>query len=130
MAPSGDIDYIIMTNANEEAFFGELLLEYRQEYPDLSESEALSRLIKRLSELVSERKVGIYSVEGSRAYISSEQYQDLEIGDALAVINETRNWFHPETATDTAYHLWAQDESYFGEYYGNRAIPAEHQEKK
>ncbi len=121
MAPSGNIDYIIMTNANEESLFWEVLSEYRQEYPSLSESEALSRLIKRLSELVSERKVGIYSRDGRRSYISSEEYQDLEISDALAVINEKRNWFLPEQATATVYHLWAQDESYFGEYYGNQA---------
>jgi hypothetical protein len=120
MPPRGDIDYIIMTNANEEALFWELLSEYRQEYPDLSESEAFGRLVKRLSELVAERKVGIYRVEGGRSYVSPEEYQDLTIDEAQSVLKEEKNWLLPQTATAAMYHLWAQDESYFGQYYGSR----------
>jgi len=42
MAPIRDIDYIIMTNANEESILWHLVSEYRTEFPDLSMPEALT----------------------------------------------------------------------------------------
>ena len=118
MTPSGNIDYIVMTNANEESPLWELLLEYKQEYPGLSDSEALSQLMQRISELVSERKVGIYRADVGRQYDSPKEYQDLSINDALAVIKEKRNWQIPEMAITVLHYLYAQDKNYFGEYYG------------
>ena|SRR3990172_7513118 len=117
MTPIGDIDYIIMTNANEDSLLWELLYEYKKEYPDLSASEALNNLKTRLAELVSEGKVGIYSAGAGRSYESPEKYQDLKITEALAVINEEGNWGVSTADTTILNYLWARDENYFGEYY-------------
>ena len=116
---TGDIDYIIMTNANEDSWLWELLYEYKNEYPNLSASVALSNLKVRLSELVSEGKVGIYRMEAGRSYESPEQYQDLAVPEALAVINKEGSWCVPANDTLILNCLWARDKSYFGKYYGS-----------
>ena len=119
MAPIGDIDYIIMTNANEEAFLWELLDDYRKDYPGLSAPEALSKLKARLAELVLEGKVGIYNAEAGRSYESADEYKDLKRPEALAAISDDSNWGVPTNDTETLNYLWARDESYFGKYYGS-----------
>lgn len=117
MAPIVDIDYIIMTNANEDSRLWELLYDYKKEYANLSSSEALNNLKARLTELVSEGKVGIYSMESGRSYESSEEYQDLTVAEALAVINEDRNWDVTTTDSEILKCLYARDRNYFGTYY-------------
>jgi hypothetical protein len=117
MALIGDIDYIIMTNANEDSLLWELLYEYKKEYPGLSAPVALNNLMTRLAELVSEGKVGIYSAEAGCSYESPEEYQDLKITEALAVINEEGSWGVPAADTAILNYLWARDENYFSEYY-------------
>lgn len=117
MAPIVDIDYIIMTNANEDSRLWELLYDYKKDHPNLSSSEALNNLKARLTELVSEGKVGIYSMESGRSYESSEEYQDLTVAEALAVINEDRNWDVATADSEILKCLYARDRNYFGKCY-------------
>jgi hypothetical protein len=114
MAPTGDIDYIIMTNAHEDSFLWEVLADYEKEYPGVPATEALNNLKTRLTELVSDGKVGVYRVEAGRSYESPEEYQDLKISEALAVINEDRNWDVTATETGVRNCLYARDNNYFG----------------
>jgi hypothetical protein len=116
MAPAGDIDYIIMTNAHEDSFLWEVLADYEKEYPGVSAPEALNKLKMRLTELVSDGKVGVYSVEAGRSYESPEEYQYLKISQALAVINEDGNWDVAATETEVLNCLYARDDNYFGHY--------------
>jgi len=94
----------------------ELLYDYKKEYPNLSSPEALNNLKARLIELVSEGKVGIYSMEAGRNYESSEEYQNLTVAEALAVINEDRNWDVTTADSEFLKCLYARDRNYFGNY--------------
>jgi hypothetical protein len=106
-----------MTNAHEDSFLWEVLADYEKEYPGVSAPEALNNLKARLTELMSDGKVGVYSVEAGRSYESPEEYQDLKISEALAVINEDRNWDGTAVDTGVLYCLYARDNNYFGHYY-------------
>lgn len=117
MAPTGDIDYIIMTNAHEDSSLWELLVDYEKEYPGVSAPEALNNLKSRLTELVSDGKVGVYSMEAGRSYESPKEYQDLKMPEALAVINEDRNWDVAAVDRGVRNCLYAQDNNFFGHYY-------------
>ena len=105
---SGDIDYVIMTNAHEESQLAEMLADYCQQYPGVGESEAQQLLKKRLSGLVSERKIGMYEVETGRTYRSSKEYRDLSTEEALAVILSSNNWGRaPNDVVRMTHHLFA-----------------------
>lgn len=116
MVPSGDIDYIIMTNAHEDSSLWEVLADYEKEYPGVSAPETLNNLRARLTELVSDGRVGVYRVEAGRSYESPEEYQDLKISEALALINEDRNWDATAAETGVRNCLYARDNNYFGHY--------------
>jgi hypothetical protein len=116
MPPTVDIDYIIMTNAHEDSFLWEVLADYEKEYPGVPSSEALNTLKARLIELVSDGKVGVYRVEAGRSYETPEEYHDLKISAALAVINEDPNWDVTATETGVRNCLYARDNNYFGHY--------------
>jgi hypothetical protein len=93
MTPPGeDLDGLIMTNAYEESRLAELLSDYCKEYPEAAESGARQVLMKRLSELVSMGKVGMYEAEIGRAYESGKDYRDLSPQEALAVISSPNGW--------------------------------------
>ena len=83
----------------------------------MSAPEALNNLKARLTELVSEGKVGVYSMEAGRSYESPEDYQDLKISEALAVINEDGNWDVPAADTGVLNCLYARDDNYFSNNY-------------
>lgn len=137
--PSGDIDYIIMTSANEDDRLIELLVCFRGEYPDVPESEARDRLKTRLEQLVLDGKVGIYADDLTRHHMTvgegrrltpeedaewrrSEMaaYRDLSTEDSLQMIRSEEGWA-PEVQSDAKamYYLCAKDPNYFGHYYGN-----------
>jgi hypothetical protein len=93
MTPSsGDIDYVIMTNAYEESQLAEVLSDYCRQHPNVGESEAQQLLLKRLSDLVREGKIGMYEVENGRTYQFGKEYRDLSTEETLAVILGRNNW--------------------------------------
>lgn len=110
MTPSlGDIDFLIMSNAFDESRLAEVLADCCQQFPELGESTAQQLLMKRLSELVSEGKVGIYEVEIGRRYRSSSEYRDLSTGEALAVIQSAMHWgWAPDDEASVMHYLFAK----------------------
>jgi hypothetical protein len=56
--PIGDIDYVIMSSANDEDRLAELLASFQDEYPEVERGTAIDRLRVRLEHLRSDGKVG------------------------------------------------------------------------
>lgn len=107
---SGDIDYVIMTNAYEESRLAEVLADYCRQYPEVGKSEAQQLLMKRLSDLVIERKIGMYEAEIGRTYQSSKEYRDLSTEETLAVILMSSNWvWVPNDEARVMHYLFAKD---------------------
>lgn len=111
MAPSrGDLDHPIMTNAFDESRLAEVLADYCNQHPELGESAAQQLLMKRLSDLVSEGKIGMYEVEIGRSYRSSKEYRDLSTEEALAVIQSGKHWgWAPNDDAKVTHYLFARD---------------------
>lgn len=112
MIPGDDLEPIITTNAIEESHLWGLLIDCKQKYPGLSDPVIMGYLIKRLSEMISEKKIGIYSYEAGRVYNTSEEYQVLQKHDALAVVNDARNWVCPDAEITIHHALWMCEEGF------------------
>jgi len=118
--PRGDIDYILMANAQDESGLVEVINDYLQEYPHVGKPQAQELLVKRLSELVVEGKIGVYEFEHGRHYPSADDYRDLSTADALVLINNTENWNPKQIEKITLSHcLFQKDPNYFGKYFHN-----------
>jgi hypothetical protein len=117
--PIGDIDYVIMSSANDEDSFAELLASFRNEYPGIGQAAAIDRLKVRLEQLLSEGKIGIYESVIGCTYTSESEYRDLSFDEALALIVRAGIWdWEVPSDAKTLYHLFAKDSTYWGQYYG------------
>lgn len=117
--PSGDIDYVIMSSANDEDRFAELLASFRSEYPEIERAEAIDRLKMRLEQLISDGKVGIYESVIERTDTSESEYRDLPSDEALSLIGSAEIWeWDVSSDVKGLYYLFAKDSSYWGKYYG------------
>jgi hypothetical protein len=117
--PRGDIDYVIMSSANDEDRFAELLVSFRNEYPGIEQAAAIERLKIRLERLVSDGKVGIYESVLGRTYTSGSEYRELPSDEALALIRSAGIWeWEAPSDAKAIYYLFAKDSTYWGQYYG------------
>lgn len=117
--PSGDIDYVIMSSANDEDRFAELLASFRNEYPEIDRAAAINRLKIRLEQLISDGKVGIYESVMEGTGTTGSEYRDLPSDEALSLIGSAEIWEWEESSdVKGLYYLFAKDSSYWGKYYG------------
>jgi hypothetical protein len=124
--PRGDIDYVIMSSANDEDRFAELLSSFRNEYAEIEQSAAIDRLRVRLGQLLSDGKIGIYEFVTGRTYTGGSEYRDLSSDEALALMDRADIWeWEVPPDAEVIYHLFARDSTYWGQYYGEgeRAEP-------
>jgi len=118
--PSGDIDYVIMSSANDEDRPAELLSSFRHEYPEIERTAAIDHLRLRLGQLLSDGKVGIYERVIGRTYAAGSEYRDLSCDEALGLIERADIWeWEVPSDAGVIHYLFAQDEAYWGEYHGD-----------
>jgi hypothetical protein len=119
LKPIGDIDYLIMSSANDEDRLAELLASFQGEYPEVERRTAIDRLKMRLEQLLSDGKVGIYESATERACPGGNKSRDLGVDEAIALIGRAEIWeWAVPTDSVGVYHLFARDSTYWGRYYG------------
>lgn len=116
-----DIDYVIMSSANDEDRLAELLASFRNAYPEMEQAAAIDRLKVRLERLLLDGKVGICESEIGRAYTSKSEYRDLPTEEAVALIGRAGIWgWEVFSDARSIYYLFAKDLSYWGSAHGEK----------
>ena len=113
MIKQPDLDETIMINAHEESLLWELLSDFRKKHPKLSETVAQAKLKSRLSVLLKEQKVGMYSMELGKRIETPKDFPELNEEQAIAAIEDKQCWLVPNSASKVLIHLWAKDNEYF-----------------
>jgi hypothetical protein len=103
----GDLDYLIHINVREEAYLHMLMIDHLQEWPDVAEEVARTRLKAKLVGLLQSEKIAIYA----ELWAKPETQRSLSIPEAVAAVEDDVNW-RPPDKMEWFHYVYAADKDY------------------